>query len=118
MIKGGLIQRPDSNQIITLQNWIPAVEHLALRGAIHADSQPRVLAEGRGAWDAEEVAVEVDGGGERRSDIEDRGKGEKRYGATVAIRHDALDRAVVSDATVAQLHRLDNKLYPRRFGGL
>lgn len=50
--------------------------------------------------------MEVGGEGERGKDVEERGEGEGRDGATVVIGHDALDRAVVSDSGVAKLHGL------------
>ena len=46
-----------------------------------------VLAEKGGAWDAEEVAEEVDGERERRYKVEEKGENEGRDGATVMIRH-------------------------------
>lgn len=82
------------------------------------NSESRVLAERGGAWDAEEVAVEVDGERERRYEVEERGESEGRDGATVVIGHHAFDRTVVSDPSVAQLHGFDYELYARGFVGL
>ncbi len=42
-----------------------------------ADSEARVLAEGGGAWNIEEVAVKIDGGGERGDEFEERGESEE-----------------------------------------
>lgn len=54
--------------------------------------------------------MEVDGGGERGSELEERGEGEEGDRATVVIGHHAFDRVVVSDPRVAEFHGLDHKL--------
>lgn len=106
MIEGGLVQRPDGDQVVALENGIPGVQDLCLGDGIGEDGEARVLAKGGGEGEAKEAAVEGDGRGERGGDLEERGEGKERDGASVAIGHDAPRRAVVGDAVVAELHRL------------
>lgn len=77
LVEDGLVHRPDGDQIVGLQNRVSGIESLDLGGIISDEGEARVLAERGGAWDAEEVAVEVDGGGERGRELEERGEGEK-----------------------------------------
>lgn len=86
-------------------------------GIIGDEGEARVLVERGGAWDGEEVAMEVDGGGERGGELEEGGEGEKGNGATVAIGHDALDRTVVGDSGVAELHDGGGQVYASRLVG-
>lgn len=106
MIEGGLIRRPDGDQVVALENGIRGVQDLSLGDGIDEDGEARVLAEGGGEGEAKEAAVEGDGRGERRAGLEEGGEGEEGDGAAVAIRHDAPQRAVVGDAVVAELHGL------------
>ena len=115
LIEDGLVQGPNSNQVVGLQNRVPGVECLGLRGALGAYGEAGVLAKGGGEWDAEEVAVEIDGGGERGRELEERRESEEGDAATVVIGHHALDRTIVGDSSVAQLHGLYHELSSRGF---
>lgn len=110
MVKRSLVQGLGSHQIVSPQNCVPATESLGLGNGLHAHSQASVLAETRGFGDAEEAAVEVDGGGERRSVINERGNWKRWDGATIAIGHYASDGVVIGNAGVAELHGLGGEL--------
>lgn len=113
LVESGLVHGLDGNQIVGFQNGVTGIESLSLGRGFGADGEARVLAERGGAWDAEEVAVEGDGGGEVRRVFEERRESEEGDGATVAIGHDALDRTVVGDSGVAQLQGLGHELCAR-----
>lgn len=63
------------------------------------------------------MAVELDGGRERRREFEDGGERELRGCAAVVFGHHALYRAVVGDSGVAQLHGLDGEFEAGGFSG-
>lgn len=73
-IKRGLIGGFDSDQIVGLENRVSGIEGLGLGRGIDADGEARVLTEGGGEWDSEEVAVEVGGEGERGKNVEESGE--------------------------------------------
>lgn len=112
MVEDGLVQGPNRDKIVGLQNRVSRIESLSLGGTTSTDGEARVLAERGGAGDTEEVAVEVDRGGERGRELKERRESRKGNGATVTIGHDALDRTVVGDSRVAELHGHGGKLYP------
>lgn len=116
MIKYGLIERSDGNDVVSLQNRVSGVQSKGLSEAVDGDGEARILPERSGAWDAEAVAVELYGGSEGRRESEKGGESERRDCASVAVGHYAFHRAVVGDAGIAEFHGGGGELYSRRLG--
>lgn len=85
MIKRVLIKGPHSDDIVGFQNGISRVQHLRLSERIGANGEARVLTEWGGTRDTEKVTVEVDRGGERGSDFEERREREERNRTPVVV---------------------------------
>lgn len=100
LVESVLVQRPNGDQIVGFEDRVARIESGGLRGGVHGDREALILTEGRGQWNAEKIAVEADGGRERRGDFEKRGERERGYFAGVRVRHHALDHAVIGNSIV------------------
>lgn len=73
-------------------------------------SKTRVLTERRGPWDAEEIAVELYGGGEGWKDTVKRRNVEEGSRTAIPLGHHSFDCTVVGDTRVAELHEFRHNL--------
>lgn len=74
MFKHILVQRPNSDNIITLQNRIPGIKRCSLRRTINDNGEASILTEGSSLGEVEKAAVEANGGGEGIGEVEDGGE--------------------------------------------